>query len=216
MLPSIMQDNFLDDFEIELVQKIIYEKNNAYDDIRDNVLRSRYYTWSFYNKDYAVIKDIFTEKLKKTTGINLIVNHSHILDSFIPYTIHTDYYQEKPVGKNLEPAYTMIIPLDNYNSNTIVFNQFSEIKSFESYIDNKNSLIISDSNRIPKETVDQYLTHLPENFVNYLSLKEIFHWKKGSAHFCDRRYFHCSDNYNRNNLTGKKAIIFWCSTISKT
>ena len=208
LLPSILKENFLSSDEVDFIETFINQHHNTYDDIAENTLYSYYYTWPYYNKDYKTVREIFDSKIKNLFDINLIVDHSHILDSKKPYTVHTDFYQHRsfPI---LSPAYTFIIPLDDYNSNTIVFEQYSELKEFAEYLTDTNASKVS--NPLTTEFVDKYISHFPKEVLPYLSLKEVFNWKKGSLHACDRRYFHSSDNYVKNNLTGKKAFIFWTS-----
>ena len=91
----------------------------------------------------------------------------------------------------------------------------SKIKGFVEYCRTEHPKIISEDLRISKETRQQYLSHVPNDLLDYLTIKEIFAWKKGSAYFCDRKYFHCSDNYIAQGLTNKRALIFWTSVIEK-
>jgi hypothetical protein len=211
MLPSIIQENFLTLDELTYISNIISTNGNLYEDIINNNLHSYYYTWSFYSKDFKEIYNIFEEKLKSLTDIKLIIDHSHILHSKIPYGLHTDFYQRKKLPSSLVPAYTLIIPLDNYDTNTLVFNQTAEEKDIKTYIQNNTK--IDKDNSITDNFYNQYLTHCDRDEVDYLSLKEVFKWHRGAIHACDRRYFHCSDNYYKNNLIEKKAIIMWTSVL---
>jgi hypothetical protein len=209
LLPSILKENFLSSDEVDFIENFINQHHTTYDDIIENTLNSYYYTWPYYNKDYKVVREIFDSKIKNLIDVNLIIDHSHILDSKKPYTVHTDFYQRRSLS-SLTPAYTFIIPLANYNSNTIVFEQHSELKDFDEYLTATDASPVS--NPMTTEFVDRYVDHFSKEVLPYLSVKEIFNWKKGSLHACDRRYFHSSDNYIKNNLTGKKAFIFWTST----
>jgi hypothetical protein len=209
LLPSILKENFLSSDEVDFVENFINQHHTTYDDIIENTLNSYYYTWPYYNKDYKVVREIFDSKIKNLIELNLIIDHSHILDSKKPYTVHTDFYQRRSLS-SLTPAYTFIIPLADYNSNTIVFEQYSELKNFDEYLNTTDASPVA--NPLTTEFVNRYVDHFPKEVLPYLSVKEVFNWKKGSLHACDRRYFHSSDNYIKNNLTGKKAFIFWTST----
>lgn len=213
MLPSIIQDNFLDNNLLDSIAQTVLSANNIYQDYQsDKQLHSHYYTWKFYNPNFRNIHDSLLPLFQEHSKLKLIVDHSHILDSCIPYKVHTDYYQHGAISK-LNPAYTIIVPLETCPTHTIAFNQSSKIKGFVEYCQTENPEIISKDLRISKETRQQYLSHVSDNLLDYLTIKEIFAWKKGSAYFCDRKYFHCSDNYIAQGLTNKRALVFWTSVI---
>jgi hypothetical protein len=207
LLPSIIKDNFLSEHEIDFAEKFILNQNHVYDDIIDNEHRSYYYTWNYYNRDSAALREIFDSKIQNLIGSNIIIDHSHILSSTVPYDVHTDYFQVRNF-KKLNPAYTLIIPLQTCDSHTIAFKQSSQLKEFNWFMSKENPPI---TNSIDSITRDQYLSHVRSEYIPYLDIKEIFKWNKGSVYACDRQYFHCSDNYHKNNLSGKRAFVFWTS-----
>jgi len=213
MLPSIIQNNFLDHTTIDNIGQRLLTKTNKFDDLLPNGdLRSYYYTWKFYDSEFQDLQNIFLPLFKLHSKHDLIVDHSHVLDSFIPYEIHTDYYQNRMLTK-LNAAYTIIIPLDTYPSHTIAFEQHSKFKQVEQYFQHEQPRPVAASQRIGQDIMNQYLTHIPKHQLDYFSIKEIFAWQKGSAYFCDRRYFHCSDNYVSQGLSGKRALVFWTSLV---
>ena len=215
MLPSIIQDNFLDNDLLDSIAQTVLSANNIYHDLQsDKQLYSYYYTWKFYDSNFCNIHDLLLPLFQECSKLKLIVDHSHILDSCIPYGVHTDYYQNRML-KTVDPAYTIIIPLNTCPTHTIAFNQSSEIKSFNEYYSTEHPEIISENLRTSKEIRQQYLSHVSDEILDYLTIKEIFAWKKGSAYFCDRKYFHCSDNYIAQGLTNKRALIFWTSLSKK-
>lgn len=210
MLPSIIKENFLTSEEINFIELKVLEAGGHYDDVINNHLHGYYKTWSYYNSKFQEIRDLLEPKFKQLFDFNFVIDHSHILVSQDPYEVHTDYYQHKNYSLKLLPAYTLIIPLDNYNSNTIVFEQLSEIKDFGQYLETTKPEPVK--NPMSGTFVAEYLSHINQKFLPYLSLKEVFPWKQGSIHAADRRYFHSSDNYRQRGLTSKKAFIFWLST----
>jgi len=210
LLPSIIQDNFLSADEIKFIADIVYDQNRTYDDIIEGTQYSVYYTWQYYKKEFQSIKDLLDSKFKNLTGLEIIIDHSHILDSNRPYSIHSDYYQHRMLP-GLAPAYTFIIPLESYDSNTLAFDQWSTIKDFDQWLREACPEKLPPEKQIPYEIRKKYLSHLDPDFFSYLSFKEMFNWNKGSIYACDRRHFHTSDNYYDRNLSGKKAFIFWTS-----
>jgi len=209
-LSSIIQDNFLSATELQFISDIVYAQNRTYDDIIDGTQYSVYYTWQYYKKEFSDIRKLLDLKFKELTDIDVIIDHSHILDSNRPYSIHSDYYQHRMLP-GLEPAYTFIIPLEEYNSNTLAFDQWSTIKDFSQWLKETQPPELPSHEQIPQDIRQRYLSHLDPDFFSYLSLKEIFHWRKGAIYACDRRHFHTSDNYWAHGVTGKKAFIFWTS-----
>jgi hypothetical protein len=211
MLPSIIHNNFLDYHTLDNLGQRLLSNTNRYSDLLPNGdLRSHYYTWKFYDRQFQDLQDILLPLFQFHSNLDLIVDHSHVLDSFIPYEIHTDYRQDRMLTK-LEPAYTIIIPLDTYASHTIAFEQHSKFKQVEQYFENEQPLPVELSRQISQADKNKYLSHIPDHQLNYFSIKEIFAWQKGSVYFCDRQYFHCSDNYTSLGLSGKKALVFWTS-----
>ena len=210
MLPSIIQENFLSRDEIAFIEDQVLSLGDHYDDIQNGIQHSYYKTWSYYNKKFAPIKEILEPKFRKLLNFNFVVDHSHILQSIEPYTIHTDWNQNRMIEK-LTPAYTLIIPIQDVRSNTVVFNQHSTLKNFRQWVKEEHPPILPKDEQITDEIREKYLTHIEAEWLRYVSLKEIFHWKPGSIHAADRKYFHCSDNYHKNGIKEKHAFVFWLS-----
>jgi hypothetical protein len=212
LLPSIIQENFLDQDELKFIEQMVLDKHHIYNDFstsNDSNQTAIYYVWKFYDKAMEPIKQILEPKFKNITGLkNLVVDHSHIFESIVPYQIHTDFFQNR-MFKNMNPAYTIIIPIDETPSNTLVFNESSELKSVAEW--GKTTNATYNKNPIDQNIIDKYLSHIQPEILKYLSLKEIFEWRPGAIHFCDRKYFHCSDNFKFNNIDRKRAFIFWTS-----
>ena len=105
----------------------IYKRGSKYEDKSTGSkkeLTSYYYTWKFYDSDFADIRNILEPKVKSVIDVDLIFDHSHILHSLIPYSLHTDFYQKNMFNNpKIVPAYTIIIPLDDFKTSTFVFNQ---------------------------------------------------------------------------------------------
>ena len=210
LLPTINHDNFLSNDEITYIVNKVKVPDVRYDDIQNDKLTSYYYPWKFYSKEHKDLRDIFEPRIKDISGLDLVIDHCHILHSKQPYKLHTDYAQNK-MFKKLKPAYTFIIPLETVNTNTVVFNQTSTIKDFDKYVAEEHPPTIPLADRISQEFIDTYLSHIQPSAFEYLTYREMFKWKKGSINMCDRQFFHTSDNYMKNGLSEKSAFIFWTS-----
>jgi hypothetical protein len=155
-----------------------------------------------------------------TTKINTLLNEEHlcdswhILNSYLPYGIHTDAYDDSdPTAylhskrEGLEFGYTFLIPLSDYNSNTIVFNERAEYtKNWHNWRDKEN---IKPCNLIEHDTYHRYLNHVSDYQISYFSIDTIYPWKKGNLLIMPREAFHCSDNFLKNNIFEKRALIGW-------
>jgi hypothetical protein len=217
MLPSIIHQNFIESDQLDHISQSIFADNNKYDDLDEidaagnQRLSSFYYTWKFYSLQFRHIRDLLLPKFQEISKLNLVIDHSHILDSIMPYSVHSDWFQERMLLKKLEPAYTIIIPLDTYPTSTLAFHQSGKIKIFSDYVEQEQPPKVVGELKISTELRNKYLSHISNDTLDYLSIKEIFGWKKGSVYFCDRRHYHCSDNYLTQGITGKRALIFWTS-----
>lgn len=174
--------------------------------------------WDFriYNDTHTRLKEILLPKLQQQFHNDIYIDDCHILESFHPYSIHTDASSEPGVeytikpGEGMTPAWTFIIPLADYNSNTIIFDQEAlHIKSAISWIEQTNPPIL---NSIDEETFDKYLKKvvIPKE-APYLSIEQIFSWKKGDLSAASRAKFHTSDYFFDKGITTKRAIVMWTS-----
>jgi hypothetical protein len=164
--------------------------------ISDNIF------WDYHA--HPEIQEILTPKLEALLQKKLIVTDAHTLESNIPYLIHTDVVHN---NRGLTPEYTIIIPLETYNSITICFNEWAEESNdFEMFKQNYQG---EKKLRMDPKFCASRLSHLHPKDLMYLTLHDTFEWVKGSVFAMDRRYFHCSDNFLRRGLDQKRAIILW-------
>ena len=63
--------------------------------------------------------------------------------------------------------------------------------------------------RIDAETYRKYFSHIPADVFNWLTIEDIFKWKKGSMFAAARFKFHTSDNFLANGIPSKRALIAW-------
>lgn len=215
LLPTKIVENFIDSNELDFVVKKIYENSSeivddlsVYNDTGNggrhaNKVISTNYFWD-YHKTLEVEK-ILTPKIKKIFDQNFEIVESHILNSKVPYLIHTDTIRLS--DKNRIPGYTILIPCDTFDTNTVCFNEYHNTSNdFEDFKKNYQG----DLNlKIDFEICAKYLSHVHPNDLKYLTLQEIFPWKKGTAFFMDRKYFHCSDNFVKRGLQSKQCIVLW-------
>jgi len=169
-------------------------------------------TWSFQMdaEVFHPIRDILMPRIKAQWVENIVINQSHVLESYLPYGIHTDVLAGNfDLNGPYTAAWTFIIPLDDYDTHTVVFNEQDEVcKSVGEWF-NTRGIKPYDPPRITEEQYQKYFSHILRSDLDYLSIEDIFRWKKGSVFAADRRKFHTSDNYIGNGINGKRAIIIW-------
>lgn len=146
---------------------------------------------------------------------NNVCDNWHILHAYKPYGIHTDSLDDEIVGSDhthglpngFKFGWTFLIPLDNYNANTIVFNEGTDkMKVSTKWIQSENK---APQGLISDDIHQEYLTHQGKDLVDYFSIETIFPWNKGDLLIMPRRSFHCSDNFVVRNLLEKRALIGW-------
>lgn len=207
-------ENFLNDDEVEILEQFImtscdpWENWNPGDTPSGQVLSGWYYGFDFYNEKNKLVRDILQPKFDREFGTDLVIQQIHIFDSIDPYKIHSDVDNGDPLPHAPNAAWTFIIPLFDVNSHTIVFNEESEIKILQHYMQDHDPY---DPPKIDYNTWKEYFSHCPYEYCTYLSIEDIFKWKKGSLFAASRYKFHTSDNFLKNGVKNKRAIVAWTS-----
>lgn len=156
-----------------------------------------------YDQD---ILDIILPKFKSEFGEDCEIHGMHILHSYIPYRTHTDgVFGEYGIDDDHFGAWTIVIPLEDANSHTIIWNEWRvEDKRVDLYIANKEPV-----DWVTDEFHQKYLQHEARENMRYFTLDLLFPWKKGSLMAAARYKFHGSDSFKHSGLESKKAIIIW-------
>jgi len=168
-----------------------------------------YYIFDPFDAKYDDVMSILLPKFQEEFHPELFIKQIHILDSIDPYRVHSDVesgYHQSPYPTT--HAWTFIIPLEDYDSHTIVFNEGSETKNLGAY---KEVTRPYNYPTIDADTYNKYFTHIPRGLFKWLTIDKIFKWKKGSLFAAPRFRFHTSDNFLANGLTSKRAIVVWTS-----
>jgi len=205
-IETITIPNFISEKEIVIIEEISKSYlESKFPDYDYGTLLKAWYEYFTPAGNQEILK-ILLPKLQKYLHHDIIINDLHILTSYYPYIIHSDVLSG--VDQNFDnalPAWTIIIPLNNYNSKTIIFNEESPTTK-DPYVwlvdktpkDNKN-----------KEFFKEYLDHNSIKLADYLTVHEIFDWRKGYLNATSRSKFHSSDNFRKNGIEEKRAIVMW-------
>lgn len=154
---------------------------------------------------------ILSDKLSQYFSKEIVCQHWHILNSFQPYDVHADGFDiDNPnthLDENWEYAYTFLIPLDNYDTNTIIFEQesYTYKRSFKWLEHDKPEIL----DVIDDDTYNRYFTHINRDIIRYLSIDTVYHWEKGDLLAASRHSLHASDNYPQTELLEKRALVCW-------
>lgn len=203
LLPSYTVKNHIREDVLNFLESAIYKIASPSEYSKDGVFYSRTFESHYHTPAAQEIKDVLDPILQEFLQGNFPVQTCHILESFSPYKIHTDTKSGDPQYAG-NPAYTVILPLGNYDSYTVIFNEWledtNELAAYKATLSEKPTF------RLDKKFCAERLSHLHPSDLHYLSLKEAHKWSRGNIFAMDRRYFHCSDNYSKRH-EGKKGIV---------
>lgn len=216
MIETKTIDNFLSDAEINVLEYnfknidkfIDYSVNGKENSTLQIFIREN----NYYFED---AKRILEPKIKQHFHNDIFINQAHVLTSYIPYTIHTDARGGYGIPSDThQAAWTFIIPLDDYDSSTIVFEQEADegvvMSSDKEYASKYNWKQVTPD----KEFHNKYLTHVNITQCEWYTPESVFKWKKGSNFAASRKKFHVSDNFPERGVKEKRGIIMW-TTIPK-
>lgn len=209
--------NFLSDQEIETIERVVEQHRTDETTFVDGSQQSRHnaetHSFFLWMPKYQEIIDILVPKIKNNFGENIQLPTAHILNAYEPYGIHTDVMSGgfDPAGPDIA-AWTFIIPLRDYDSHTIVFEQQHEtIKTLDRWV----AEVKPKPHDIDDNFYQRYLTHTDRLDQRWLAPECVFAWRKGDLFAANRRKFHVSDNFPANNIKCKRAIVIW-STVPRS
>ena len=160
------------------------------------------YTNGFQPTDliYPFIKRKVLSRLETLFGRPINLVHGMLLKEQKPWQIHTDYLKG-----DSNPHMGILIPLniDPINTHTVIFNE-SCMDSFANYILNNKKLVNS-----AVDIHDSLLSHELIERLEYVSLLGAFRWYSGSVIYWDRKLLHASDNFLKNNVLEKTALVLF-------
>ena len=138
-----------------------------------------------------------------------VIDGIQILRAKNPYDVHSDWVvtnNQVPIADPATnpPTYTVVIPLLDGDYKTVVFDQGAKYNNFSDY----KKLHPELKEYCPDHDWNKYCGHCVKDDQKYLTIKEIFPWKRGTLFAFDRRLFHCSANFSE---LPKKAIVIWLS-----
>lgn len=201
MIETQIVENFLTNEEVDYINSVLTLE------VMQSLGRTVQRDSSTYYLVTDEITDLLLSKIEKLPNEQLFIR---VLDCYDPAGSHSDTSPGEASGDQYQPtrfARTLIIPMGDYDSNTILFDQNLPLgENALKYIETLPSL---SPPKIDQETYDKYLTHLPHYHKDKLSIDTIFPWKKGSLLIFDRNRLHCSDNFLARGLISKRGFVIW-------
>lgn len=151
------------------------------------------------SKFYPIIEKILSDTLEPLIG-KFKIHVAMLLEESYPLVIHTDYNK----GDN-NPGYAILIPLNTIETHTVIFNEecTDTFKNFKQT--NFKSMVNA------TEYHDQLLSHCLLEDLEYVSLKVAEKWERGKIIIWNRKLLHSSDNFLKNDITTKNAIVIFTS-----
>jgi hypothetical protein len=156
---------------------------------------------------YDFINDSLCNDLCHAVNSNLSITVAMLLKESVPWSVHTDYQKG-----DQNPGMAFLIPIswdgpENSFTHTVIFNEEST-ESFDSF--QKIS-----QKKVPNAThlEDNLCSHVSREKLEYISLLEAYRWQPGDLIFWDRKLLHCSDNFLKQNITQKTAIVIFTENL---
>jgi hypothetical protein len=149
--------------------------------------------------NYIVLKDdkelisSLTDKISKALPDKFNIISLTRVKLFLPWDIHSDYYKNECRDGHL-PYYNFLIPLDDVNSSTVIFNQTTE-DSPDFYSYKQNNQPVDDP--VDEQFWNENLSMCWSHDRPYVSLRA---WlplqRRGQLLGFPSKYFHSSDNFH--------------------
>lgn len=141
--------------------------------------------------------NIALEKIKNIFDCSIIFREILFQTLYLPWDIHSDWTPQD----SSESYYNLLIPLQDVESRTIIFDQrSSDTKHFYIYKQQKEKC----ANPIPVDIWEENLNFCWAEDREYLSIKQIMPYQKtGQLMGFLRDYYHSSDNFHTKNIGPK-------------
>jgi hypothetical protein len=195
---------------LEFTKHYKLEKDNSSHDhfIETNFKKEiKSYTNGFTEKDpiYKILEKQVFNKIKSILDIDTHIACGMYLKELIPWGIHTDYIHKFDFGRT--PDFAFLIPLEIIGTgsmtNTVIFNEICT-DSLINFIKNNKKLETN-----AKMWYNDHLSHVNQDILEYVSLKSVCAWEPGTVIYWDRKLLHSSDNFLKNSVVEKRALVLF-------
>jgi len=165
------------------------------------------YTNGFTRDDiaYQLINKLVCSRLEKILQTQIDVHVGMFLKEDVPWYIHTDY-----IKGDDDPGQAILVPLEilpsfEHATHTLIFNE--ECKTTFTDFVNTTHPVENNAGNI----FDEHYSHGNIKELEHVSVKMICRWEPGSIIYWDRTLLHASDNFLKNGVTEKRALVLFAS-----
>jgi hypothetical protein len=137
--------------------------------------------------------DLLMGRLQQVFDEPIYLNYFSLVKLFKPWDIHSDFYLNLcPDGQ--KPHFTLLIPMDNVPSRTIIFDQYTSSSSdFFDYKSEHEPV----ENTVDEQFWQENLSMCWPHDRSYVTIKQVMPWqRRGQLQGFHRKYFHSSDNFH--------------------
>jgi hypothetical protein len=200
-------DNFFTESELDPVLKYLSNLKSAYS--YGNGLDESHPMYAWF------VKKCFN-KIQDALGKELTLSRVTYLNDNKPIKLHSDYFQINSKGT---PELAMLIPVSSNEDRTftnkvytVIFNEEDVFTEGQDQTTRTWVRHAWEKNRVVKENnamqyKEQHLSHLFDSDLECLTIGTIAEWKFGSLIYWDERLLHTSDNFTKNNVKSKQALV---------
>lgn len=215
LLPTVIVPEFLSEQDLDHMVNLIMQNSHVtthrgYDvnSHTDDLVSFRH----VINEQYLpVVSDLLSARLLPHLGRRPVFKELWVLDERWPLGWHTDCHHVC-TSPGQEQFYTIIIPLATVDSITVITDQTGWIMpnpldhlEVEDYLSTAQT--IPPAHRIPMDVWKQRLDHCYPVSRSFFTLHNTFEWHRGSLLAFDRRRWHASDNFLKQGLDKKVALV---------
>lgn len=154
--------------------------------------------------EFEDVNDLIFSKIKKYFHPHIKIGNIQLVTQYLPYRAHTNaMFNEHLWNQDNYAAWIILVPLDTYNCNTVIFNEYS----FKTKIAPEYILERTHIDKIDTDTYNKYLTLESPDTMRYFSIDETVEWTKGRGIAFSRYKFFGDDNFLNNKIAVKQSLM---------
>lgn len=197
-------ENFFSDQDLQKFEKASAELEPGFDHIFPHGAFANQCVANYINLlPNLAVKNWVYDFIHQLLGPDVSIANLTKIKLFLPFDIHADWYSER-CEPGHQPYYNFLIPLEDIDSSTIIFDQTTD--SFNNFSEYKQC---HEKCQNPID-IDFWNKHLsmcwPED-REYVSLKHVMPLqRRGQLLGFPRRFFHSSDNFKAKHGRSKSYV----------
>ena len=152
------------------------------------------------------------QKIAPTVDQEFVINRIFRVKLFLPWDVHCDFYQSQCLPGHI-PYYCFLIPLNNVQSRTIIFDQCTDgSDAFSDYKDKYGKSANPPTEEFWQENLSMCWPHDRE----YVSIKKVMPFQtRGQLNGFPCKNFHSSDNFHTKFEHPKEFIQIRTGTMNR-